>query len=530
MGEEKYRILLVEDCKKGMSEIYANFLFSDVNNLHINLVTNVADVEHRLKLDSFSAVLLAPNLPNYEGTSLVSYIKKLIKGIPLIVFLDSSDEQKIDDVKKIQVEKIVYDGNVDIKEIAELCKKFGTQVNPSVKKVVAPKLGSAIKQDTSDSAVISYKTEDVFTGEKIDVQAEIKRHREALLKAREESESSKEAEIIAKEEAAKLREEALNAKKEAENIKQKIEELKLENTEKSKIIEKNKQRVDHISHEVVTCKESYNHELEAVVQERDKLAISLQKVETELEGKSFDINQRNDELASLRKEIETLINEKNEISRRFEDSENKRNISLRDVQDTLRRLEMAESAVKDGADRITSLEEKIRETIVQRDKALESARLAGEYSNTAERERNEALEREKNSLEAKVKAEEFAVELTRKLNDSEKMVGNLNKVVESLELRCEELEAGQAALIEAEHVGLQREREGREKAELELGEVKNALVELEKIELERAKLEELLKEEQQKEQEYTQAKTRNLRNFWPARGAIITSFRKGSIL
>ncbi len=513
MGDKNYRILLVEDCKRGMSEIYTNFLFSEYNNLHINLVTSVADIEHRLKTDSFSAVLLAPNLPNYDGTSLVNYIKKTIKGIPLVVFLDSSDEQRINDVKKIQVEKIVYDGNVDIKEIAELCKKSGNYVNPLSRKVVAPKFGQEITRDTSDSTVVSYRTGDDFAESKIDVQAEIKRHREALLKAREESENSKEAEIRAKNEAEKLREEALNAKNEAENIKRKVEELKLENTEKSKIIEENKQRVNSISQEVDTCKESYGQELDAVIQERDKLVVSLQNVQIELDDKKSVINHCNDELFNLRKEVDSLINEKNELSRRFDDSENKRNISLRDVQDALKSLETAENAAKIASERIAALEVKVDETIVQRDKALESARLAGEYSNTANQERNEALEREKNSLEAKLRAEKFAVELTSKLDDSEKMVGNLNKVVESLELRCEELEAGQAALIEAEHVGLQREREGREKAEAELNEVKNALVELEEIELERAKLEELLKEEQSKEHEHMQVKTRELEDI-----------------
>ena len=83
MGDKSYRILLVEDCKRGMSKIFTDFLFSKFSNLHLNLATSVADVEHRLENTDFSAILLAPDLPNYDGTSLVDYLKKIARGIPI---------------------------------------------------------------------------------------------------------------------------------------------------------------------------------------------------------------------------------------------------------------------------------------------------------------------------------------------------------------------------------------------------------------------------------------------------------------
>ncbi len=501
MGDKKYRILLVEDCNRGMSKIVADFLFSDYHDLHINPVASIAEVEHRLEIAEFSAVLLAPNLPHYDGTSLVNYIKKISRGIPLVVSLNSDDRQLIDDVKRLGVARIFYDGNIDVAQMYNICRDYeaGRPEKPPVEPAAAAIAPVAPPVPGQQRTVSS-----------IDLQQEIARHREALLKAKEESKSNREAAARAEEESARLREEAQSAKNEAESIKERIAELRRENAEKTEALAVNQQRVETIAHEVDESRVVCDKELAAANVERERLERTLQQVEAELDGRNNEAERVAAELTELRRTLEQSENERAEMHRRLEDSENKKNVSLRDAQEAINSLRRSEEENSLSRARIGDLEGRISDLIGERDKALDSSRIAGEYSLKMEKERDAAFGREEKISAAKRDVEKQAEVLTDKLGASGRMVDNLNAVVASLENRCEELEAGQAALIEAEHVGIQREREGREEAELELAAVRKALSELERIEEERARLEQLLKDGQTREQELFQAKTREL--------------------
>ncbi len=503
MGDKKYRILLVEDCNRGMSKIVADFLFSDYHDLHINPVASIAEVEHRLETAEFSAILLAPNLPNYDGTSLVNYIKKISRGIPLVVSLNSDDRQIIDDVKRLGVARIFYDGNIDVPQMYDLCRDYEAsrpeKPLPEQRVSAIDPVTPPVPEQRRGAAISS-----------IDLQQEVARHREALLKAKEESRSNREAIARAEEESARLREEAQSAKDEAESIKTRIAELRRENAEKTEALAVNQQRVESISHEVDENREVRDKELAAANIERERLENILQQLRDELGGRNAEVERFASELTDLRRNLEQSENERAELHRRLEDSENKKNVSLRDAQEALNGLHKAEEENSLARARIGDLEGRVNDLIGERDKALDSSRIAGEYSLRMEKERDAASGREQKLAEAKREVEKQAADLTDKLGASGRMVDNLNSVVTSLENRCEELEAGQAALIEAEHVGIQREREGREEAEAELVSVRKALSELERIEEERAKLEQLLKDGQTKEHELFQAKTREL--------------------
>ena len=508
MGDKSYRILLVEDCKRGMSKIFTDFLFSKFSNLHLNLAASIADVEHRLEHNDFAAILLAPDLPNYDGISLVDYLKKIAHGIPLMVSLNSDDQQRIEDVKRIQVEKIFYDGNINLQEVLEVCEEYVSHKPAAGRRVVAP--GLRVQEKRQSLAEVSVQDISGAVENNLDIQQEIQRHKDALLRAREESESNRDAVLKAQSEADKLREEAQYARQETEDIKQKIADLKRENAEQSRVIAESRQQVESITSVVDKTQENYGAELGKVTQEKEELAGLLGQAQNETQRLNVKIGQLEEEIADIRGKFEQTASANNELQRRLEDSENKRNVSLRDAQTALSSLQQIEEQKARVEERTGALEAKIAGLLSERDKALESSRLAGQYSAEVEKSRDEALRREQNTAAVNLEYAEKVKDLGGKLQQSQKLGDNLKQVVASLEIRCEELEAGQAALIEAEHVGLQREREGREQAENELHEVKAALGELERIDEERAKLEELLKEGQNREKELLQANTSEL--------------------
>lgn len=500
MGEVSYRILLVEDCKKGMSRIYSEFLYSEYKNLHINLVTSIADADHRLEVEDFSAVLLAPNLPHYDGTSLVNYMSKNIKGIPLVVVLDGGNEGIEADVRKIPVEKIYRDGVINIKEIQEICEKYEGK-----RGVISQQRAEVLKEQERIANSAEHDTQNL-NNEKT-LQEEIMRHRDALLKARSESESSKEAALKAQQEAQALKEEANLAKEEAAKVREKVEELKKKNIEQSREIEESKAKVVSALQSEHKSEIALDESLSKVIEEKDSLARDTDDLKRIVSEKDAVVNKLNEDVNQLKSVIEELEQSRNDLGARLEASEKRGNAHLKEAQEALEISKRDQEEARVAYDSAKESQKSASEANRQRDAALESARIADERSRSAVEARDVALQKEAASLETQRKAEAHSVELSQRLEKSEKMVNNLNQVISTLEERCEELEAGQSALIEAEHVGIERERSAREFAEGELREVKGALVELEKIEQERAKLEELLKEGQIRENELVNEKT-----------------------
>lgn len=379
MGERKCRVLLIENCTKGMSPTFSQLAFNANAQVKINLTANINDAKHRLQEGKFDLILLGLNLAECNGIDSFNNIKEIAGDLPIAVILNDDEQHLAEEVLQLGACRTYPAGCVDVEDAIKISvtkeeeSTVPAEENQATENEIVEEIEES-QEDSDEDAPAIYSFGDIEDNENppTDLPPEIV-----------------EEELI----------------------------------------------------ETVTA------EAEPVVeQEVPEEICSADNTDTEqAHPTSEQISINEEEIAKIK-------------------------------QDALEKVAAIEAELLEKSEKVTSHEEELKQK--------------NEHIDKKESELKDSLEKTEELQKSLAKIED---EFKKEKDSNEE----IKKAFSALEERCKELEAGQAALIEAEHVAIEREKAAKEEAERKVRELESQLASMssiDEVEKERKKLETLLQE------------------------------------
>ncbi len=396
MTDTAKRILLVENCQRGMSATFSQFIREAGGRVKLNTSSNIRDAGHRLDDGRFDLVLLSLHLRDGEGIDVLKSMKMLARETPVAVLLNHDEHHLEHEVISLGAVGTFRNGEVDINGAINVCAAFsdaGVDTSGPFNKAAAAE-PEAVKG--IDPAELELDVEEDDSENELDA-ADIEE-----LSAEVICEVTQEDEIV--------------------------QEPVTQDAGFSATIG---DEVDNFKVESVAAQEAAEAASDEEPAEGDSQSVVAEPGICDMAGQQQDAEVASEDISP--EEVEKVD------------------------------------------DNCLSAEE-VRE-IADQTAAVDSGVFIGDS-------------------------------LLEKSCEAESAMQDLEGVIRVLEERCRELEAGQTALIEAEHVAIEREKKAREKAEARVSELEKKLSsesDLKSVEEERSKLEKLLEDALKREKELVSA-------------------------
>jgi len=120
--EQQYRVLLIEDCTRGMSPTFSQFAYSGNARIRMNLAANLFDAAHRLENNTYSLILLSLRLPDCQGTETLKRLRKMTPGTPVAVLLQNDEWHLEEETKALGARGAFAPGQVNVEAALAICQ------------------------------------------------------------------------------------------------------------------------------------------------------------------------------------------------------------------------------------------------------------------------------------------------------------------------------------------------------------------------------------------------------------------------
>lgn len=125
MADKAKRILLVENCQRGMSATFAQFVYGGGAGVRMNLVSSLREAGHRLREQSFGLILLSLHLPEGGGVEMLRRMREIAGAVPVAVLLGKDEQHLADEVRALGAVATYGYGAVPVAEAVELAQTPG---------------------------------------------------------------------------------------------------------------------------------------------------------------------------------------------------------------------------------------------------------------------------------------------------------------------------------------------------------------------------------------------------------------------
>ncbi|GHS94431.1 hypothetical protein FACS1894139_03830 [Planctomycetales bacterium] len=132
---EKPRILLIEDCSRGMSPTFSQLAFTRQFPACLNLAANLYDATNRLRNGGFSLVLLSLRLPDCQGVETLRRFQKTGANVPVVALLQDDEWHLEKEVRALGAAAVYSPGKVNGDEVLKHC---GNPCDPLIEVEAAP--------------------------------------------------------------------------------------------------------------------------------------------------------------------------------------------------------------------------------------------------------------------------------------------------------------------------------------------------------------------------------------------------------
>ena len=123
-AEQPYRVLLIEDCTRGMSPTFSQFAYSGNPLIRMNLAANLFDAAHRLEKNAYSLILLSLRLPDCQGTETFARLRKLTADTPVAILLQHDEWHLEAEVRAAGARGVYSPGQVNVEEALTICRSL----------------------------------------------------------------------------------------------------------------------------------------------------------------------------------------------------------------------------------------------------------------------------------------------------------------------------------------------------------------------------------------------------------------------
>lgn len=138
MAEEAKRILLVENCQRGMSATFAQFVYGGGTGVRMNLVSSLREAGHRLREQSFGLILLSLHLPEGGGVEVLRRMREISGGVPVAVLLGNDEQHLADEVRALGAVATYGYGAVPVADAVDLVQAQSGTASPAWQMVQSP--------------------------------------------------------------------------------------------------------------------------------------------------------------------------------------------------------------------------------------------------------------------------------------------------------------------------------------------------------------------------------------------------------
>ncbi|MDR0867693.1 MAG: hypothetical protein LBP75_04350 [Planctomycetota bacterium] len=162
---EKPRILLIEDCSRGMSPTFSQLAFTRQFPACLNLAANLYDATNRLRNGGFSLVLLSLRLPDCQGVETLRRFQKTGANVPVVALLQDDEWHLEKEVRALGAAAVYSPGKVNGDEVLNHC---GNPCDPLIEVEAAPENEPASEvaiEDLDDTVSVEIDADTANTSE-----------------------------------------------------------------------------------------------------------------------------------------------------------------------------------------------------------------------------------------------------------------------------------------------------------------------------------------------------------------------------